>query len=86
VQGAAFASGPSGDLVQRMSEWGAAGVGQSSWGPTVYGIVDGAEAGATLAARVREALGDSGAVYDGPFATGGARVWRPQPAELGAEA
>ena len=84
VQGAAFASGPSAELVQRMSEWGAAGVGQSSWGPTVYGIVDGAEAGAKLATRVREALGDSGAVHEGPFGKDGARVWRPHPAELGA--
>ncbi len=76
VQGAAFASGASADLVRAMSEWGAAGVGQSSWGPTVYGIVEGADAGAALAASVRQALGGAGDVYEGPFRNQGARVWR----------
>ena len=33
VQGGTFAPGPSEELVRRMTEWGAAGVGQSSWGP-----------------------------------------------------
>ena len=39
VQGGTFAPGPSEALVRRMREWGASGVGQSSWGPAVYGIV-----------------------------------------------
>ena len=76
VQGDTFASGPSRELVRSMSEWGALGVGQSSWGPTVYGIVDGEDAGEQLAARVRTALGPAGKVYAGPFGTDGARVWR----------
>lgn len=76
VQGAAFAPGITQELVQRMAEWGASGVGQSSWGPTVYGIVEGDAAGAALAARVRERLGPSGEVYEGPFRSAGARVWR----------
>ena len=62
-----------------MAEWGAPGVGQSSWGPAVYGIVDGEDAGRRLAERVRTALdrsGVGGAVYEGPFRTTGARVWR----------
>ena len=37
-QGGVFAPGPSETLVRRMAEWGAAGVGQSSWGPAVYGL------------------------------------------------
>lgn len=78
VQGATFAPGPSEELVRRMAEWGAAGVGQSSWGPTVYGIVDGETAGAKLADRVRAFLGAAGTVYEGPFRTDGARVWRAQ--------
>ena len=45
VQGGVFARGPSEELVRRLAEWGARGVGQSSWGPAVYGIVDGEEAG-----------------------------------------
>jgi beta-RFAP synthase len=76
VQGGAFARGPSADLVGRLREWGAVGVGQSSWGPAVYGLVDGDEAGRRLASRVREAIGPAGQVYEGPFRSEGARVWR----------
>jgi beta-RFAP synthase len=76
VQGGAFAAGPSEELVRSMAAWGAPGVGQSSWGPAVYGIVDGEAAGRGLAARVRDALGKEGRVYDGPFRDAGARVWR----------
>ena len=62
-----------------MTEWGALGVGQSSWGPAVYGIVEGEEGGRRLADRVRAVVSQSspaGAVYEGPFRTEGARVWR----------
>jgi beta-ribofuranosylaminobenzene 5'-phosphate synthase len=76
AQGGTFAPGPSEDLVRRMAGWGAPGVGQSSWGPAVYGVVDGDDAGLRLAERVRAALGTAGTVYDGPFQTSGARVWR----------
>jgi beta-RFAP synthase len=76
MQGGTFAQGPSRDLVRRMADWGAAGVGQSSWGPAVYGIVEGDSAEADLARRVTEALGSSGLVYSGPFQATGARVWR----------
>jgi len=76
VQGGMFAPGPGEELAHRMNDWGAAGVGQSSWGPAVYGVVDGEPAGARLAERVRGLLGDRGAVYEGPFRAGGARVWR----------
>jgi predicted sugar kinase len=76
AQGGAFAPGPSARLVEAMSSWGAAGVGQSSWGPTVYGLVAGDAAAYTLAERVRGSLGKGGEVYAGPFAREGARVWR----------
>jgi beta-ribofuranosylaminobenzene 5'-phosphate synthase len=76
AQGGTFAPGRSAELVRRMSEWGAAGVGQSSWGPAVYGIVEGDEAGVRLADRVRSVLQGTGAVYEGPFRRDGARVWR----------
>ncbi|MEP7310027.1 MAG: beta-ribofuranosylaminobenzene 5'-phosphate synthase family protein [Acidobacteriota bacterium] len=75
VQGGTFAAGPSEELVRRMAEWGASGVGQSSWGPAVYGIVDGEAAGRRLAERARGVSG-SDAVYEGPFPEAGARVWR----------
>jgi predicted sugar kinase len=76
VQGGTFAPGPSADLVRRMADWGAAGVGQSSWGPSVYGLVEGDEAACRLAERVRAELGTVGSVYHGPFRAEGARVWR----------
>jgi beta-ribofuranosylaminobenzene 5'-phosphate synthase len=76
VQGGTFTPGPTADLIARMRQWGASGVGQSSWGPAVYGIVRGEDAARRLAARTRDALADRGAVYDGPFAAAGARVWR----------
>ena len=75
VQGSTFAPGPSEELVRRMAEWGARGVGQSSWGPTVYGIVRGDEAARRLADRAREVLGSEGAVHAGPFRSSGATVW-----------
>ena len=78
VQGGAFAPGPGAELLRRMAEWGATGVGQSSWGPAVYGIVDGESAGARLADRVRAAVDRCGGgdVFEGPFRAEGARVWR----------
>jgi beta-RFAP synthase len=76
VQGGAFAPGASAELVRAMAEWGAAGVGQSSWGPAVYGIVEGADEAAALAAYARSALdrGDGGSVFAGSFASAGATV------------
>jgi beta-RFAP synthase len=76
VQGGTFAPGGSADLVHRLREWGASGVGQSSWGPAVYGIVDGHEAADRLADRVVGYMGSSAIVFASPFRSDGARVWR----------
>ena len=76
VQGGTFAPGGSADLVRRLREWGASGVGQSSWGPAVYGIVEGHEAAGRLADRVVEYMGSSAIVFASPFRSDGARVWR----------
>jgi beta-RFAP synthase len=78
AQGGVFAPGPSARLVERMSAWGAAGVGQSAWGPAVYGLVEGEDAASALASRVRAEMGGDGRVFEGGFATGGARLWRAQ--------
>jgi beta-ribofuranosylaminobenzene 5'-phosphate synthase len=78
IQGGTFAQGPTRELIRRMTEWGVTGVGQSSWGPAMYGIVDGEEASTRLADRVRDALsatGTTGSVFSGPFRREGARVW-----------
>jgi beta-RFAP synthase len=75
-QGGVFAPGPAGQLVASLAAWGAAGVGQSSWGPAVYGLVESDLAARKLADQVRVALGPGGAVFEGGFANGGARLWR----------
>jgi beta-ribofuranosylaminobenzene 5'-phosphate synthase len=78
------------DLVDTLLRHGAAGAGQSSWGPAVYGIVASAEAGRELARRMEDELaahgvahGAVGAVAGGTkvdivaFDNKGARVERP---------
>lgn len=74
AQGGTFAPGASAMLVKRMREWGAPGVGQSSWGPAVYAIVDGDAAAHDLSWRIRDTIGDAGAIYSGAFPTTGARM------------
>jgi beta-ribofuranosylaminobenzene 5'-phosphate synthase len=79
-QGGVFAPGEGEELIRRMSAWGAPGVGQSSWGPAVYGIVEGPERAHELGGLVRELLGGRGLVYEGGFARSGARVgWGTPP-------
>jgi beta-ribofuranosylaminobenzene 5'-phosphate synthase len=73
-QGGVFAPGQGEALIGRLAAWGAAGVGQSSWGPAVYGMVEGPEAGLALAERCRQFLGGNGLVFEGGFAGSGARV------------
>jgi beta-RFAP synthase len=76
VQGGVFAPGQTEQLVASMADWGAAGVGQSSWGPAVYGLVESAGAAAELAGLVGRAMGTSGSVFQGRFAARGAQVQR----------
>lgn len=75
-QGGVFAPGPTATLVRCLADWGAAGVGQSSWGPAVYGLVESETAAEALAARAAAVLGPDGQVFEGGFADAGARVWR----------
>ena len=79
VQGSTFAKGVSEELVHRMREWRALGVGQSSWGPAVYGIVGRDDDAQRLADRARDFIGSDGVVYAGPFRSEGARVWTRDP-------
>ena len=74
VQGGVFAPGPSAALVRWMRKWGASGVGQSSWGPAVYGVVDGEAAGARLADELRAEFGAVCTIYEGRFPADGARI------------
>jgi beta-ribofuranosylaminobenzene 5'-phosphate synthase len=74
-QGGVFAPGPTARVVADLAEWGAAGVGQSSWGPAAYGLVENDARAEALADRARQALGSTGRVFAGGFAAQGARVW-----------
>jgi beta-ribofuranosylaminobenzene 5'-phosphate synthase len=74
-QGGVFAPGPTERLVADMAAAGAPGVGQSSWGPAAYGLVENDAAATELAEQVRRRLGSAGAVFKGGFAPHGARVW-----------
>jgi beta-RFAP synthase len=64
VMGSMFASQQGGvfhpraaPLVEALQSMGVGAVGQSSWGPTVYGIVDGPERAAEVAERLRAVAG-----------------------------
>jgi beta-RFAP synthase len=81
-QGGVFAPGLGGELIDRMAAWGVPGVGQSSWGPAVYGIVEGPAQGAELARRVGEALAGRGLVFEGGFGGTGARLSRGTPPDI----
>jgi beta-RFAP synthase len=74
AQGGRFSAGLTEELVERMAKFGAAGVGQSSWGPTAYGLAPHPDAGRDLAQRVRAFLGERGQVIETPFAARGALV------------
>jgi beta-RFAP synthase len=76
AQGGVFAPGPTRELIRRMADAGGIGVGQSSWGPTVYAITQGAEAAADLAERTAAWVGTGGQVFHGPFQNHGAEVRR----------
>ena len=62
-------------LVEALLRFGAAGAGQSSWGPTVYGVVGSEEAGRELARRMEDVVGD-GRIELVAFDNRGARVER----------
>jgi beta-ribofuranosylaminobenzene 5'-phosphate synthase len=73
VQGGVFH--PRADaLVDALLSLGAAGAGQSSWGPAVYGIVGGEEAGRDLARRMEDELAGDVHVEVVRFENRGARV------------
>jgi beta-ribofuranosylaminobenzene 5'-phosphate synthase len=64
----------SGPLVDALLRLGAAGAGQSSWGPAVYGVVGGEQEGRELARRMDAELVGGGRVELVRFDNHGARV------------
>jgi beta-ribofuranosylaminobenzene 5'-phosphate synthase len=75
VQGGRFHP-RAGALVDALLGGGAAGAGQSSWGPAVYGVVGSETAGRELARRMEEVVGGEGRVELVAFDNRGARVER----------
>jgi beta-ribofuranosylaminobenzene 5'-phosphate synthase len=73
VQGGVFHP-RAGTLVDALLRLGAAGAGQSSWGPAVYGVVGGEQAGRELARRLEAELAGDGRVELVRFDNRGARV------------
>ena len=79
-QGGIFAPGEGAELIRLMAGWGAQGVGQSSWGPAVYGITQGPEQTRDLARLARDFLGGRGLVFESGFGRSGARLaWGSPP-------
>jgi beta-RFAP synthase len=74
AQGGTFAPGPSTEIIRLMRESGAPGAGQSSWGPSVFAIMEGDSEAELLAARIRDAYGARVTVYVGAIASGGAAI------------
>ncbi|HYT87222.1 MAG TPA: beta-ribofuranosylaminobenzene 5'-phosphate synthase family protein, partial [Gemmataceae bacterium] len=63
VQGGTYAHPRTAEVVAFVRQQGVPGAGQSSWGPTVFAIVDGVAPAEDLARRLRERVGlDAGAV------------------------
>jgi beta-RFAP synthase len=75
VQGGRFHP-RAGALVDALLRGGAAGAGQSSWGPTVYGVVGSEAAGRELVRRMEDVAGGDARVELVPFDNRGARVER----------
>jgi beta-ribofuranosylaminobenzene 5'-phosphate synthase len=73
VQGGRFHP-RAGDLVEALLRGGAAGAGQSSWGPAVYGLVGSEAAGRALARRMEDEVGGEGSVDVVTFDNRGAQV------------
>jgi beta-RFAP synthase len=63
-QGGGMYASPAGKRAAELAlKRGAAGAGQSSWGPTVFALTRGADAAAGLAGELAAVLGDSAAVW-----------------------
>ncbi len=56
IQGGTYAAEFSGEILELLTTEGAAGVGQSSWGPTLYGLVGGPDGARHLKEQLRRKL------------------------------
>jgi beta-RFAP synthase len=60
VQGGQFGNPRSAELIEAFLRWGAAGAGQSSWGPAVYGLIADETQGRHLVNLAKEFLAGEG--------------------------
>lgn len=74
IQGGNFISPLSEEIASFMESEGAFGVGQSSWGPTVYGVVEGYEAAHELSLKLQKVLRDESMIFVSSCAHEGAKV------------
>jgi beta-RFAP synthase len=74
LQGGRFSTPLGAALVARMLESGACGAGQSSWGPAVYGLVDGEITAREMTRRLRETMprSEEATILCAPAANAGA--------------
>lgn len=76
VQGGTYSSSVATECIKHMAEYGAFGVGQSSWGPAVYGLVNNEKQALKLKSRVQTFLDEktSGKVFISKANNGGAHI------------
>jgi beta-RFAP synthase len=75
AQGGAYAGPAARELVAFLLREGAAGAGQSSWGPAVFGVTADGDEAAALARRVRDRFGGGVRVEVCAASEAGARAW-----------
>jgi beta-RFAP synthase len=63
IQGSAFATAETARLIEEIRDQGVPGVGQSSWGPTVFAVTHDHLAAETLVRWLRESLGGRGDIH-----------------------
>jgi beta-RFAP synthase len=89
VQGEMFAHPQVAAAIAALFDEGAAGAGQSSWGPAAYGLFGGEEAAGRAAERLRDHLAGRGHAFVTSFDNRGSRSWTsaagpsPEPAPAG---
>jgi beta-RFAP synthase len=74
VQGGTYSNPLSTALIEALLTWGAAGAGQSSWGPAVYGLVESRSQGDRLVELVDQMLDGRGSAMLVAFDNQGARI------------
>lgn len=76
VQGGIFATAMGKDVAELALREGASGVGQSSWGPTMFALVRGEAAAADLGAKIAGHVGEGAATILATRASNRGATWR----------